>query len=80
MPTYHGNFSAAVAITYRGNDGTPVEVSFKPAQYGLDYVGGYRVIDLFTGENLGSKTANQIVSFKVNPNGKFRLLRSYFGS
>ncbi len=74
MPTYRNSTSAAVAVMYRGNQGTPAKVSFRPDRLGLDYAGGYRVTDVFTGENLGSVTADQTVTYKVNPNG-VRLVR-----
>jgi hypothetical protein len=69
MPIYHGNKSAAVSILYRGNDGTPVKVSFKPKDYGLNHEGGYMVSDVFTGQNLGSVLPDYQVQYMVNPNG-----------
>ncbi len=53
MPTYKGNNSAAVAVLYSGDDGTPSKVSFTPQKLGLNHTSGYIVSEAFSGETIG---------------------------
>ena len=54
MPTYKGNNSAAVAVLYSGDDGTPAKVSFTPEKLGLGHTAGYIVSEVFSGEKIGT--------------------------
>jgi hypothetical protein len=70
MPSFQGNYSAAVAVMYRGTSGTPARVSFTPKQIGLEHSGGYSVAEVFDGANLGSVMPDQTITVMVNPVGK----------
>ena len=54
MPTFKGNHSAAVAVMYSGDDGTPAKVSFTPEKLGLQHPAGYIVSEVFDGEKIGT--------------------------
>jgi hypothetical protein len=54
MPTYKGNNSAAVAVLYSGDEGTPAKVSFTPEKLGLTHASGYIVSEVFSGEKIGT--------------------------
>jgi hypothetical protein len=54
MPTFKGNNSAAVAVMYSGDDGTPTKVTFTPTQLGLNHGSGYIVSEVFSGEKIGT--------------------------
>jgi hypothetical protein len=54
MPTFKGNHSAAVAVLYSGDDGTPTKVTFTPEKLGLSHASGYIVSEVFSGEKLGT--------------------------
>jgi len=54
MPTFQDSRSAAVAVMYSGDDGTPAKVSFTPSNLGLEHPSGYIVSEVFDGEKIGT--------------------------
>ena len=70
MPISAGNTSAAVAIIYKGNDGTPARVSLNAGMLGLEHSAGYAVQEVFLGMPLGTFGVKETISVEVNPNGK----------
>lgn len=73
MPSYMGNYSAAVAVMYRGTFGTPKEVSFTPQQLGLAHEGGYIVSEVFDDAPMGTFMLQDSITVKVNPNGEQKM-------
>lgn len=69
MPTYKGNNSAAVAVLYSGDEGTPSKVSFTPEKLGLTHASGYIVSEVFSGEKMGTFTPDQTITVFANPSG-----------
>ena len=84
MPMSAGNTSAAVAVLYMGDDGTPAKVSLNAKMLGLEHSAGYAVREVFEGIPLGSFGVKDTITVEVNPNGKvirywhvsLRMLRS----
>jgi len=75
MPTFNGSMSAAVALMYRSDDGTPIKVTFTPRSIGLIHSGGYIVKEVFESSNMGSVLPDTEIEVKVNPSGGVQLLR-----
>jgi len=74
-PVYRGRTSHAVAIFNRWDSGgTPLRVTLSPAFLGLKSRGGYRVRDIFSGEDLGQFFPGDKLTIQVNPMG-VRFLR-----
>ncbi len=48
------------------------QVTFTPAQLGLDYDGGYLVSEVFEGDNLGEFDPDDEITISVNPSGERR--------
>ena len=69
MPTFNGSMSAAVALMYRSDDGTPIKVTFTPRSIGLIHSGGYIVKEVFESSNMGSVLPDTEIEVKVNPSG-----------
>ena len=69
MPTFNGSMSAAVALMYRSDDGTPIKVTFTPRSIGLIHSGGYIVKEVFESSNMGSFLPDTEIEVKVNPSG-----------
>ena len=69
MPTFNGSMSAAVALMYRSDDGTPIKVTFTPRSIGLIHSGGYIVKEVFESSNMGSGLPDTEIEVKVNPSG-----------
>eukprot|EP00095_Tigriopus_kingsejongensis_P002201 maker-scaffold2190_size19107-snap-gene-0.6 protein:Tk02201 transcript:maker-scaffold2190_size19107-snap-gene-0.6-mRNA-1 annotation:"Alpha-N-acetylgalactosaminidase" len=69
LPMAYGNTSGVLAVMYRGNDGTPVDVSFTPEQVGLTHSYGYTMFEVFDNVELCQVMPQETVSVKVNPNG-----------
>ena len=69
MPIYHGNRSAAVAVMFSGDDGTPKKVTLTPKNLGLTHPGGYIVSEVFEGKILETLEPQQSMTVSVNPSG-----------
>jgi len=80
MPVYTDKTSVAVAFLNKWTDGTPLKVSFKMTELGMDHPGGYRASEVFTGKDLGSFKPGDVFNGSVNPTGilvvKFSILPS----
>jgi len=78
MPVFGDKNSVAVAFLNKWTAGTPLKVSFKLTELGLDHPGGYRASDVFTSKDLGSFKPRDIFNGIVNPTGilvvKFSIL------
>ena len=69
MPISSDKTSIAVAFLNKWTAGTPLKVSFKLTDLGLDHPGGYRASDVFTGKDLGFYKPSDSFSGSVNPTG-----------
>ena len=78
MPTFNGSMSAAVALMYRSDDGTPIKVTFTPRSIGLIHSGGYIVKEVFESSNMGSVLPDTEIEVKVNPSGIIYLPWKWF--
>ena len=77
----HGSLtSLAVAFLNKWTAGTPLKVNFKLSGLGLDYDGGYRATEIFSGDDLGYFKPGDTFTGSVNPTGillvKFSLMSS----
>ncbi|KAA0202006.1 hypothetical protein HAZT_HAZT004337 [Hyalella azteca] len=68
-PVDQNYYSYAIAFLNRRTDGTPSEVSVKPAELGMTYPNGYTVTDLFSGVKYGLVNPKNIFKADVNPSG-----------
>ena len=80
MPTFGDKTSVAVAFLNKWTQGTPLKVSFKLTDLGLDHATGYRASDVFTGQDLGLFKPDDTFNDSVNPTGilvvKFSIISS----
>ena len=81
FPVHNGASSVAVAFLNKWTAGTPLKVSFKLSDLGMDHPGGYRATEIFTGDDLGYFKPGDTFTGAVNPTGillvKFSLLSSH---
>ena len=80
MPVFGDKTSVAVAFLNKWTAGTPLKVSFKLTDLGMDHPGGYRATDVFSGKDLGVYKPNNSFKGSVNPTGilviKFTVMSS----
>ena len=80
FPVHSGKMSLAVAFLNKWTAGTPLKVSFKLSDLGMDNAGGYRATEIFSGKDLGFFRPGDTFSDAVNPTGillvKFSLVSS----
>merc|ERR1719213_662818 len=81
-PVHGGKMSVAVAFLNKWTAGTPLKVSFKLSDLGLDHSGGYRATEVFSGTDLGFFKPTDTFTNTVNPTGillvKFSIISSRF--
>lgn len=71
MPIVAGNTSAAVAILFKGDDGTPAKVSLNAHMLGLEHSAGYAVQEVFLSKPIGTFGVKDTITVEVNPNGEY---------
>ena len=80
FPVQGGLTSVAVAFFNKWTAGTPLKVTFKLSDLGLDQP-GYRATEIFNGEDLGYFKPGDTFTGTVNPTGillvKFSLVSSH---
>ena len=80
FPVHNGKKSVAVAFLNKWTAGTPLKVSFKLSDLGMDNAGGYRATEVFSGIDLGFFKPEDTFSDAVNPTGillvKFSIITS----
>ena len=80
FPVHNGKKSVAVAFLNKWTAGTPLKVSFKLTDLGMDNAGGYRATEVFSGKDLGFFQPEDTFSDAVNPTGilvvKFSIISS----
>jgi len=74
LPSYKGKNSVAVGFLNWGTAGTPVRVTLKLQELGLDHPSGYIATDIFGGKSLGKFAPQSTFVVDVNPTG-FVLVR-----
>jgi hypothetical protein len=63
--------SFAFAFLNTGKDGTPLKVSAKLSDMGMQSANGYNVEEVFEGSALGKMLPNDTMAAMVNPTGVF---------
>ena len=80
FPAHNGKTSVAVAFLNKWTAGTPLKVSFKLSDLGMDNAGGYRATEVFSGDDLGFFKPEDTFRDAVNPTGillvKFSIIAS----
>ena len=80
FPVHDGKRSVAVAFLNKWTAGTPLKVSFKLSDLGMDNAAGYRATEIFSGNDLGFFKPEDTFSDAVNPTGillvKFSIISS----
>ena len=69
FPVHHGKTSVAVAFLNKWTAGTPLKVSFKLSDLGMDNAGGYRATEVFSGDDLGFFKPEDTFREDVKPTG-----------